>query len=996
MTRLGLSIDLERCTGCKSCEAACKQVNGLGPHEYRNKVLWLGAAEAPALDFLTVTCQQCARPACLRACPVVPKAITKDPDSGVVAVTESRCTGCGECVLACPYGAMGFDPIDHHAVKCDLCAGRRAAGEGPACAAVCPTRAIAFGARDDLLGQAMAAGRTVRDHDHFLQGPATLYLDRRAADVDASGGDRLSLSAPPAILLDHRPRALLGGNDVREPYRSGGTEAPDEIRPGGCHICFNACTLKFHLRAGVPVRILGNDEDPVFQGRICAKSQMTLQLYDNPRRLTTPLKRIGPRGSGRLVPVSWAQALDEIAARLGAVREAHGSEALALHMGTRTGVLNIMGTMRMFAQLWGTPNVLTTEPLCDAGKVVALETTLGSTSLGNVYTEDDIGSAGLYVYFGDNQAETRPVNFGLVNHWRLARGARMVVIDPRLTPTAAKADRWLAIRPGTDMALGLALCHEVLAADLHDRAFCEAWVAGWREWREFLAAHRYDADWAAPITDLPAATIRALARDMALADGCMLFASRGINQHSNSVQTNRVLMFLAAITGNWGRKGGGYFNVAAEPDWQPVPVPPSRRPQVLRPAIGRSPVAWLDAMLVGRPYPIRALISGNNPAAQWPDHGRVHAALAGLDLLVHVELFENETSALADYVLPAASGIEKGGIGRLAEDRRIVWNERLVDPPGEARSDHWIWIELGKRFGYDDVLKEAYKDPAVFWDDAFRHATPALRGISMARLRASPHRTVRAPLARDTDAESGTLYLAGSTAFGCMPGKRFPTESGRLEFWTLRLERKYRQMGLSALPEFHAEAEHSVALPYLTPAAGDGGVLSPFFAAPARVGAVAIADPSAASPGALLRAAGFDTVLVTGRPAASHFHSWTHYFWQAQEMWPELYCQIHPEKAARAGVADGDRVVIETVRGRIEARAWVTAGIRPDVAYVPFGWDRSQPYHPGDPVNRLTAGALDPISHQSNLKTHLCRLLRAGKRPRDAAPPSFENREQQA
>lgn len=973
MSRLSLSIDLERCTGCKSCEAACKQVNGLGPHEYRNKVMWLGATDAPALDFLTVTCQQCDRPACLRACPVVPKAISKDPLTGVVAVDEARCTGCGECVLACPYGAMGFDPVDHHAVKCDLCAPRRARGEGPACASVCPTRAITFGERDALLETAQAAGKPVRDHDHFLQGPATLYLERKPADADVASRDRLAAAAPPAILADHRPRATLSGEDAGAPYRRDNSAPADEVRAGGCHICFNACTLKFHLRDGALVNILGNDEDPVFQGRICAKSQMTLQLYENPGRLTTPLKRVGPRGSGRFEAIGWEQALDEIAERLGAVRRAHGGESLAVHMGTRTGVLNIMGYMRMFAQLWGTPNVLTTEPFCDAGKVVALETTLGSTSLGNVYTEDDIGSAALHVYFGDNQAETRPVNFGLVNHWRLARGARMVVIDPRLTATAAKADAWLAIRPGTDMALGLALIHEIFTAGLHDERFCDTWVAGWREWREFVFAQRYDPAWAAPITDLPAATIHDLARDIATADGCMIFASRGINQHTNSVQANRVLMFLAAMTGNWGRKGGGYFNVAAEPDWQPVPVPPDRRAPIARPAIGRSPVAWLAGMLEARPYPLRALITGNNPAAQWPGGPRVKDALEALDLLVHVDLFRNETSLLADYVLPAASGIEKGGVGRLAEDRRVVWNDKIAEPPGEARSDHWIWIELGKRFGYGDVLKDAYKDPAVFWEDVFRVATPGLRGITMARLRAAPHRTVRAPLAHENDPESGTLYLDGSTAFGCPPGRRFPTQSGKLEFWTPALERKYRQIGLSALPSFYSEAEQLVDLPYLESA---GGTRSPFFHLDATVDTATIVPPSAAAPGARLRAAGYDTVLVTGRPTASHFHSWTHYFWQAQEMWPELYCQIHPAKAALVGLADGDLLRIESPRGHIEARAWVTRGIREDVVYVPFGWDRTQPFHPGDPVNRLTDGALDPVSQQSNLKTHLCRVTR--------------------
>ena len=119
--RVALLIDLERCTGCKSCEAACKTEHRLGPGEYRNKVVWASALEEAGLAFLTLTCQHCERPACLRVCPVNPKAIAKDPVTGIVRIDESRCTGCGECVIACPYSAMGYDAKGHHAVKCDLC-----------------------------------------------------------------------------------------------------------------------------------------------------------------------------------------------------------------------------------------------------------------------------------------------------------------------------------------------------------------------------------------------------------------------------------------------------------------------------------------------------------------------------------------------------------------------------------------------------------------------------------------------------------------------------------------------------------------------------------------------------------------------------------------------------------------------------------------------------------------------------------------------------------
>lgn len=235
----------------------------------------------------------------------------------------------------------------------------------------------------------------------------------------------------------------------------------------------------------------------------------------------------------------------------------------------------------------------------------------------------------------------------------------MVVVDPRMTATASRADKWLAIRPGTDMALGLAMIHHIFESDLADLNFCRSWMLGWEQWRDFIAEKGYTPEWASPVIDIPTSEIKTLAEEIARADGCMIFTSRGVNQHTNSAQTNRLFMFLAAVTGNWGRKGGGYFNVTSEPDWRYPEIPAERAPDK-PPAISKNPAAWLDAMLGNDVYPIRALITGNNPLGQWPNQNKARRAVGGLDLVVHMELFRNATSMQADYVLPMASGVEKG------------------------------------------------------------------------------------------------------------------------------------------------------------------------------------------------------------------------------------------------------------------------------------------------------------------------------------------------
>ena len=680
-----------------------------------------------------------------------------------------------------------------------------------------------------------------------------------------------------------------------------------------------------------------------------------------------------------MAAASWSpylgdQALGEIADRLKTVRDTYGSEALAIFSGTRSGIMTNRGYVRLFSQLWGTPNVESTEPLCASGKNVAYQLTQGSLAIANSYTPGDIGTAELYVYVGDNQGETRPVHFGMVNDWRIRNRARLVVADPRLSVTASKADLWLPIRTGTDMALGLAVAHTILVNGQEDQRFCDEWIEGFAAWRDFIIERKYSAEWAAPITDLPAQQIVDLAEAIARADGCMIFASRGVNQHTNSVQTNRIWMFVAAITGNWGRKGGGYFNMSAASLIHPN-VPSQRRAKIERPMVRRNPAGWIDAMTKGRPYPVKALICGNNPMSQWPAQEAAREAFSALDLVVHMDLFENETSAYADYVLPIASGIERGGISRANEDRRIVWNDPLIDPPGQAKSDGWIWIELGKRLGFDDVLKERHKDPAIFWDEVCID-TQELRGCTTRRMKSRPYRWVRAPVPSEEAEEIETLYLEGTHAIGA-PGKRFPTPSGKLEFHTTEIAEKFSTLGLSDLPEFYSEQEQLIDLPTLELLDGDDeeGVLSPFTPVPTMVSRAAIKPPGNRTRGSQLRAAGFDMELVTGRPPAPHFHSWTHNFWQAQEMWPHLYAQIHPARAKALSIRDGERIAVETAHGRIEAMAWITAGIRESAVYIPIGWGERQRFHPWQSVNFLTDQTQrDVVSEQVNLKTLLCRV----------------------
>lgn len=187
MPQYALMVDLERCFGCRSCEAACKEENRLGYFGFRNQNVWLTPAQSnQRLEFITTMCQQCERPACLRACDSFPKAISKRESDGVVLVDTAICTGCQKCVLACPYNAMGFDPRVRKAVKCTLCLERRERGLEPACVSVCPAHALTLGVKEELLVEAAQEERVVRNIDRFAQNPSTVYLEPIRQDGDGS------------------------------------------------------------------------------------------------------------------------------------------------------------------------------------------------------------------------------------------------------------------------------------------------------------------------------------------------------------------------------------------------------------------------------------------------------------------------------------------------------------------------------------------------------------------------------------------------------------------------------------------------------------------------------------------------------------------------------------------------------------------------------------------------------------------------------------------
>lgn len=607
-----------------------------------------------------------------------------------------------------------------------------------------------------------------------------------------------SSAAPPAPALTGRDGELL------EFTAGSAALAPDEVVHGACQFCNSLCRLEIGKKAGRVIAVRGERADPVQAGNLCVKAPMMVQLAHNPLRLTTPLKRVGgAKGDpdSRFEPVSWDEALTVIADRFLALRDQGEARAIANRTTGRmprgTGAL----VHRLFAML-GSPNDTDVGPVCNDAGGDALATTFGLGNFTNGYGVDeatgkeDLASARLLLFLGTNQAETHPVTFAHLLRGRERTGATLVVVDPRRTPTAALADQWVAPKPHTDFALVLGMLHEIISRRLYDKAFVRRWVAGFGELRDHILAKGYTAAWAAEVTGVPAATIRSLAARYAAARPAAIFCNAGISHQLGAFDTYRAIAMLAAVTGNVGVPGGGCdFMHNTWPGALNLPALTAATPRP-GPALPVGPDAFADAVLTGRPYRLRAVVTQGNPLVSSANTAKVRRAYAALEFYVYTGLFMEEAAYYADIVLPVVSGLEFEGVYMRRDDRAVRWQDAALPPAGQSRTDPQIWIDLahalarrdGRRPARDwlDAFPAAWRDYRNLWD-AFVANTPGMGGMTRRRLAARTE-PLRWPCPTEAHPGVSTLYLdhpswyeAAEALNPANRGKRFLTPSGKVE-----------------------------------------------------------------------------------------------------------------------------------------------------------------------------------------------------------------------
>ena len=687
-----------------------------------------------------------------------------------------------------------------------------------------------------------------------------------------------------------------------------------------CEMCFWRCGVLAEVQDGRVLRVEGNPDHPLTKGRLCARGNAGTSLLYDPDRLKQPLLRVGQRGEGRFKPVSWDEALDFLAEKLKKIKAEHGAESVAFFphgIGSR-----FFGTLM---KAYGTPN--SGEPSfaqCRGPRDVGYRLTFGQ-GLGSPEPVD-LEHAKLVVLIGSHLGENVFTSQITAFAEGLAGGAKLIAVDPRFSTAAAKADWWLPIRPGTDIALLLAWMNVLIAEGLCDKAYLDEHATGFRE----LAAHvkEFTPEWAEPITELPAAQIRETARAMGEArPAVVVHPGRHVTWYGDDTQRARAMAILTALLGSYGRKGGLFF---------PTPVPRGdvELPDFPEPARERAdgagttyPLAseesgltngLVEATLTEKPYPIKGwIVYAQNVLESVPQPQRTREAIAKLDLLVVVDVLPVEQTAYADLVLPEATYLERYDppvVVTTARQPFVSVRFPAVEPLHDSKPGWWIAKELARRLGLSDFFP---------WDTPEQHLAAVIEpmGVSAGELRA-----------RGALAFPGRPYLEDRLP---EDEPHFPTGSGKIELYSQEL----KDLGADPLPRY---------------------------------------TPPAEPPRGYLR-------LIYGR-APVHSFARTQNNEALHALMPENEVWVHTRSAGELGLRSGQRVVLENEDG-LRSRpvlVRVTEGIRRDCAYLVHGFG-----HGGTALRRasgrgasdtslMSRVAVDPLMGGTGMRVNFVRPVAAG------------------
>jgi anaerobic selenocysteine-containing dehydrogenase len=692
----------------------------------------------------------------------------------------------------------------------------------------------------------------------------------------------------------------------------------DSVIKSSCRMCHGGCGVLVYMKEGKVTKITGDPDCPINHGTLCSKGIASTQIAYHPDRLTYPVRRIGPKGSGNWVRISWDEALDLIAEKILDYKGRFGAESIV--MGYGTGRENEAVIYR-FANLMGSPNVLTAGHFCYGPRVATGILTCGSNPI-----VDYENHPKCIMVWGNNLVISNPDCYkGESFSECLNKGSKLIAVDPRLTRVAARADIWLPLRPGTDTALALGMINIILREELYDRDFVENYVHGWEPFVERVS--EYPIERVERITGLPGERIIAAARLFATTKPAAIQWGVAIEQQITCADNDRALLALMGITGNIDVPGGQVLfkppkirNVGRFGAHHLLPKEQAEKrlggdrfPLAGEFAIINPKCVW-DAILEEQPYPVKMLFFiSSNPLMTRANASEVYQALKKVEFMAVADFFLTPTAELADIVLPAATWLEMDYIGDFWKRHGIILPRRKAIQVGECRSDHEMLNDLAHRVGQGD-----------YWWDTFEG------GLDY----------ILEPMGMTWREFKKMDYIRGERSYLKYKEKGFSTPTGKFELYSTRLE----EWGCDPLPQYREPPESPLNTPELHRK--------------------------------------YPYILITGARSPGFFHTENRQSPWLRELNQDPIVEIHPDTAGKEGIREGDWVIIESPRGKVRQRAKLFKGMDPGIVSAQHAWwfpERKDSGHGWDEsnINILTDNAYetcDPAMGATHIRTLLCRI----------------------
>ena len=680
-----------------------------------------------------------------------------------------------------------------------------------------------------------------------------------------------------------------------------------------CQLCYLGCGIDVTLENDRITRVTGSKEHPLNQGLLCAKGRAMIEYQYDPDRILYPMKKV----KGNWEQISWEAALDLIKEKIQDIKQNYGPQSVAITTGMPvllSGTSSV-GMMRKFAHAFGSSSLFSVESICFRCRIISYILTLG-----RFYVADPMHSK-LTVVWGHNPENSAPPLTTWISKAQ-KEGAQLIVVDPRVTNIANRADLHIQPRPGTDCALILGMMNVIINEKLYDQEFVDNWTTGFDKLVEHV--QDYPPEKVARITWVPEEKIKQFARQFATAESaCILQGTNALDQTSTGLNSSRAVAILQAITGNVDKQGG--FVVAPKLHTTPITVKELDQVplgidkySIFYSVFGREfgegqAMVLPDTILSGEPYPIKALIvSGSNPLMTWPNSRKVKEAFEKIDFLVVMGQVMSETAEIADLFLPAATFLERN---ELNDYYSTLWAiphvilRKKVQQRGEAWSDLKFWLELGKKMGYQEDFP--WQDEDAFIDHLLEPSGYNLNSLQE---------------------EYPEGVNIGEVKYQTYQKKGFKTPSKKVEIYSEFL----RELGHDPIPTYHEPPESPENSPEL------------------------FKD--------------YPLILTTGARDKHFTHSQHRNLPSLRKKSSEPFAEIHVETAAQYGLTDGDPVTVETKRGAISLKIKATDRILPGVINIPHGWSEAN-------VNLLTTEeAADTVLGYPALKALLCRISPVNKK----------------